>query len=236
MARNIEWFALSEGGAGRLKNAVLAFEGMDVLIWFNLSMLQTKRECDEQVAASVKFGIDFVPRHVVWHRGLIEGFATTNREGNAEHMDGQGEPRTQTRSFVPEILETLLREQSVGEAFVLSSKYVDEPQFAYYLELLLYRALEDALDARPKFLRATWSLLEKYRDLVPKIVVACARKSEVSSWQTLFDVTGPPMSFYEECLAKGDLKTAGAYLIVLMTFDTSLGHREVLGVTNCCRK
>jgi len=49
------------------------------------------------------------------------------------------------------------------------------------------------------------------------IVVQCTRKTEVRSWQTLFAHLPPPNELFEASLAKGDLKTAGGYLLVLHT-------------------
>lgn len=43
----------------------------------------------------------------------------------------------------------------------------------------------------------------------------CARKTELRSWQTLFAHLPPPLELFEESLGKGDLKTAGGYLLVL---------------------
>jgi hypothetical protein len=50
-------------------------------------------------------------------------------------------------------------------------------------------------------------------------VVQCTRKTEVRSWRTLFSNLPPPEELFEESLHKGNLKTAGGYLLVLHTFD-----------------
>lgn len=51
------------------------------------------------------------------------------------------------------------------------------------------------------------------------IVVQCTRKTEVRSWRTLFSNLPPPDELFEESLQKGNLKTAGGYLLVLHTFE-----------------
>ncbi len=51
------------------------------------------------------------------------------------------------------------------------------------------------------------------------IVVQCTRKTEVRSWRTLFSNLPPPEELFEESLQKGNLKTAGGYLLVLHTFE-----------------
>jgi hypothetical protein len=50
-------------------------------------------------------------------------------------------------------------------------------------------------------------------------VVQCTRKTEVRSWRTLFSNLPPPEELFEESLQKGNLKTAGGYLLVLHTFE-----------------
>lgn len=50
-------------------------------------------------------------------------------------------------------------------------------------------------------------------------MVQCTRKTEVRSWRTLFSNLPPPEELFEESLQKGNLKTAGGYLLVLHTFE-----------------
>lgn len=51
------------------------------------------------------------------------------------------------------------------------------------------------------------------------IVVQCTRKTEVASWNHLFEVVGSPQVLFEESLARGNLKTAGGYLLILHTME-----------------
>ena len=51
------------------------------------------------------------------------------------------------------------------------------------------------------------------------ILVQCTRKTELRSWRTLFNYLPPPQELFEESLQKGQLKTAGGYLLVLHTFE-----------------
>ena len=51
------------------------------------------------------------------------------------------------------------------------------------------------------------------------ILVQCTRKTELRSWRTLFNYLPPPQELFEESLRKGQLKTAGGYLLVLHTFE-----------------
>jgi hypothetical protein len=62
------------------------------------------------------------------------------------------------------------------------------------------------------------SLLSSFRQYLD-IVVQCTRKTEVRSWRTLFAYLPPAQELFEESLQRGNLKTAGGYLLVLHTFD-----------------
>lgn len=50
-------------------------------------------------------------------------------------------------------------------------------------------------------------------------VVQCIRKTELSSWRTLFAHLPPALTLFEEALALEDLKTASGYLIVLQGLE-----------------
>ncbi|PWN40610.1 RIC1-domain-containing protein [Ceraceosorus guamensis] len=52
-----------------------------------------------------------------------------------------------------------------------------------------------------------------------EVVVGCARKTEVARWSYLFDAVGAPRDLFESCVAAGDLKTAGSYLLVLHNLE-----------------
>jgi RAB6A-GEF complex partner protein 1 len=51
------------------------------------------------------------------------------------------------------------------------------------------------------------------------VIVQCTRKTEVASWSHLFSVVGSPQVLFEESLARGLLKTAGGYLLILHTME-----------------
>ena len=82
--------------------------------------------------------------------------------------------------------------------------------------------LDDEVDAQPPeeeaLLPTVLSFLSSFPDYLD-IVVQCARKTEVRSWETLFRTLPPPRELFEESLQRGMLKTAGGYLIVLQTFE-----------------
>jgi hypothetical protein len=60
------------------------------------------------------------------------------------------------------------------------------------------------------------------------IVVQCTRKTELRFWRTLFTYLPAPAELFEESLARGNLKTAGGYLLILHTFEDLSSSSEQL--------
>jgi hypothetical protein len=82
--------------------------------------------------------------------------------------------------------------------------------------------LDEEVDTQPPpeqaLLPSVLSFLSSFPQYLD-IVVQCTRKTEVRSWRTLFSNLPPPEELFEESLQKGNLKTAGGYLLVLHTFE-----------------
>lgn len=87
--------------------------------------------------------------------------------------------------------------------------------FAHALEILLYVVLEEEVDGHaPSFaleegeelassvLRRTVDFLDHF-DQSLKVVVGCARKTELKQWATLFGVAGKPRDLFE--VSPGDI-------------------------------
>jgi hypothetical protein len=86
----------------------------------------------------------------------------------------------------------------------------------------LHEVLDEEVDTQPSpeqaLLPSVLSFLSSFPQYLD-IVVQCTRKTEVRSWRTLFSNLPPPEELFEESLQKGNLKTAGGYLLVLHTFE-----------------
>ena len=84
------------------------------------------------------------------------------------------------------------------------------------------QVLDEEVDTQPPpeqaLLPSVLSFLSSFPQYLD-IVVQCTRKTEVRSWRTLFANLPPPEELFEESLEKGNLKTAGGYLLVLHTFE-----------------
>lgn len=94
--------------------------------------------------------------------------------------------------------------------------------FPHALEILLHEVLDEEVDTQPPIEQALLPSVLSFLSSFPQyldIVVQCTRKTEVRSWRTLFSNLPPPEELFEESLQKGNLKTAGGYLLVLHTFE-----------------
>lgn len=107
-------------------------------------------------------------------------------------------------------------------ALHLSHHYQRLQYFPHALEILLHEVLDEEVDTTPPpeqaLLPSVLSFLSSFPQYLD-IVVQCTRKTEVRSWRTLFSHLPPPEELFEESLQRGNLKTAGGYLLVLHTFE-----------------
>lgn len=90
------------------------------------------------------------------------------------------------------------------------------------LEILLHEVLDEEVESEPTSDVAVLPRVLRFLSSFPHyldIVVQCTRKTEVLSWRTLFKYLPPPRELFEESLQRGDLKTAGGYLLVLHTLE-----------------
>ncbi len=67
--------------------------------------------------------------------------------------------------------------------------------FNHCLEVLLHLALEEELDHKNGILVKAVDFICSYPSYL-SVVVNCARKNEVSTWNTLFDVVGQPRTLF----------------------------------------
>lgn len=120
------------------------------------------------------------------------------------------------------MLRSHLAQYNHPAALHLSHHYQQLQYFPHALEILLHEVLDEEVDTQPPpeqaLLPSVLSFLSSFPQYLD-IVVQCTRKTEVRSWRTLFSNLPPPEELFEESLQKGNLKTAGGYLLVLHTFE-----------------
>lgn len=129
---------------------------------------------------------------------------------------------TQTQLFIPEVLQFHLSRFDSSAALHLAHRFQGLEYFAHSLEILLHNVLDEEVDTHPSpetaLLPGVLSFLSSFPQYLD-IVVQCTRKTEVRSWRTLFTYLPPPQELFEESLERGNLKTAGGYLLILHTFE-----------------
>lgn len=87
---------------------------------------------------------------------------------------------------------------------------------------MLHDALDAEADKSPPPEVATLPRVVKFLKNFPErldVIVGCTRKTEVASWQALFDIVGSPKELFESCMELGQLKTAGGYLLILHNME-----------------
>jgi len=123
----------------------------------------------------------------------------------------------------------------------LAHQYEHLPYFSHALEVLLHNVLDDEVESAPvaleqAMLPAVLSLLSTFLDHYLDIIVQCTRKTELRSWRTLFAHLPPPEELFEASLQRGELKTAGGYLLVLHTLsDISSTSPQVVRLLRAAR-
>lgn len=73
---------------------------------------------------------------------------------------------------------------------------------------------------RKMLLPSVIEFLDHFDDAL-RIVVNCARKTELSRWDYLFSYAGSPVELFEKCVEADDLRTAASYLLVLHSLESA---------------
>ena len=102
------------------------------------------------------------------------------------------------------VLRYHLGREQVKEAVTFASNYQHLVFFAHALEVLLHTVIESDFDSdaaassepRSEVLPLAIDFLDHF-DNALDVVVACARKTEVSRWRRLFDIVGNPKELFE---------------------------------------
>jgi RAB6A-GEF complex partner protein 1 len=131
----------------------------------------------------------------------------------------------QTHLFLPALLRYHLARYNSPAALHLSERFRKLDYFPHVLEVLLHDVLDEEVDtsdardpSEQRLLPNVLAFLSSFPEYLD-IVVQCTRKTEVRSWRTLFAHLPPPRELFEDSLAKGSLKTAGGYLLVLHNLE-----------------
>jgi hypothetical protein len=180
-------------------------------------------ELGRELPPSICIPLDFYPVTALVGKGIIHGLdSELIQRRDVSFSFFRHQPRTQL--FVNQILRHHLTEYNSPAALHLASSYEKLPYFAHALEVLLHDVLDYEVDNPPSppetaLLPATVSFLSSFTSYLD-VIVNCTRKTELRSWQTLFSNLPPVITFFEQSLAEGRLKTAAGYLLVLHAFES----------------
>jgi len=214
-----------------LRDSLWIFSGEELRVWPDVrDLLHHAAEGDLNTSALLSMSVDFYPLSILLTKGVVLGIESEilqRRDVNfAQFRSG-----IRTQLFLPYILRhQLCEEHDTAAAFGLANQYQHLSYFPHALEILLHHVLDDevdrvrqanAEDETPGPLPAVLSFLQLVLPPTTYLstVVQCIRKTELSSWRTLFEHLPPPLALFEQALELEDLKTASGYLIVLQGLE-----------------
>ena len=206
-----------------LKDSLWYFDGNGIQCWMDVEDLinAASTSNDRELPRSVSVSTDFYPTSIVLNKGVLLG-VDADLVQRRDMQFAYFRFSIRTHLFLPQILQRHIFHLDTSAALDLAHRYQSLPYFSHALEVLLHTVLDEEVDKPPDpkhaQLPAVLSFLSSFPDYLD-ILVQCTRKTEVRSWRTLFSHLPPPKDLFDASLAKGMLKTAGGYLLVLHTFE-----------------
>lgn len=212
-----------------LRDSLWIFSGEELRLWPDVRDLFHHAAGDLNISPLLSMAVDFYPLSILLTKGVVLGIESEllqRRDVNfAQFRSG-----IRTQLFLPYILRHQLCEaKDTPAAFGLANQYQNLSYFPHALEILLHHVLDDEVDRKRKAqdddspgpLPAVLSFLQLVLPPTTYLstIVQCIRKTELSSWRTLFAHLPPPLALFEQALELEDLKTAGGYLIVLQGLE-----------------
>jgi hypothetical protein len=220
-----------------LRDSLWIFTGDDLRTWADVrDVLQSAS--DGNVSADLpllSIPVDFYPLSILLTKGVVLGIESELLQRRDVNF-AQYRSTIRTHLFIPYSLrQQLFDEQDTASALSLAQQYEHLSYFPHTLEILLHHVLDNEVDARPIKMNGKEVAKSGPESPLPTVlsflqavlspsqylstIVQCIRKTEITSWRTLFAHLPEPHTLFEEALALEDLKTASGYLIVLQGLD-----------------
>ncbi|KAK9464581.1 RIC1-domain-containing protein [Lipomyces arxii] len=216
LMQNVEYFTIVTKGV--LKNSIWAFDGKCVIVWLEVMLHLSKSDF---VPSPIRIETDFYPLSFLFEKGIIIGI-----ESNFVHRRNvsftYSVNSTRTQLFIHQLLKYYLVSSREAEAFQLAKSFKHLTYFGHALEMMLHDALDEEADNMLHSQQSALSNVVKFLKMFPEmldVIVGCTRKTEMASWHVLFEIVGSPKELFEMCMRLGQLKTAGAYLLILHTME-----------------
>ncbi|GAA5979590.1 hypothetical protein JCM10908_002976 [Rhodotorula pacifica] len=224
LANRVEFYWTHLSGIGSLENSLWAWDGHRVRIWLDALTIEkvrvdARRDAYETVKESVEIPLDFYPLAVLMEKGIVVG--VDQEISLRRNLDfAIFRILTTTHLFLHHILRFHLDRSQLREAVLFASQYSHLIYFSHALEVLLHDVLEDEVEVadRQGVLPRVVDFLDHFDESL-QVVVNCARKTEVTRWEFLFEIVGKPRDLFEKCVAAGFLKVAASYLLVLHNLE-----------------
>ncbi|KAG9186976.1 hypothetical protein G6011_10084 [Alternaria panax] len=206
-----------------LRDSLWFFDGHDMRVWIDMQdvLASASAEIGRELSTPVQIPVDFYPLSALINKAIVFGVESEliqRRDTSFAYLRFG----TRTHLFLPALLRSHLAQFNHPAALHLSHHYQHLLYFPHALEILLHEVLDEEVDTQPPPEQALLPSVLSFLSSFPRyldIVVQCTRKTEARSWRTLFSNLPPPEELFEESLQKGNLKTAGGYLLVLHTFE-----------------
>ncbi|KAJ3406439.1 hypothetical protein HDU80_011272 [Chytriomyces hyalinus] len=197
-----------------------------ILCLFRCSELQLSFPADgftsESVLRSpVALKADFYPLAILFSRGILIGLECVISSSIAMQCV-LFKMESKSLLFLGAIARFFLNAGSPESAFQFMRNYRRFKYFSHALEMLLHTVAEDDMGSKLGESDATLPTVIQFLKRFPTfldIVALCARKSDVSIWESFFQVAGNPQDLFKECLGLGYLRTATSYLIIIQTLE-----------------
>jgi hypothetical protein len=219
-----------------LRDSLWTFGGHDLRVWGDVREV-LRLPSDESPARKdmLSIPVDFYPLSILLTKGIILGIEAElvqRRDVNFALLRSV----IRTHLFIPYILRhQICDEADVASALALAQQFEHLSYFAHALEILLHNVLDDEADWDHDSLANKEDEVTAPQSMLPTVlsflqtalppesylstIVQCVRKTELSSWQTLFAHLPTPVALFERALQLDDLKTASGYLIVLQGLE-----------------
>jgi RAB6A-GEF complex partner protein 1 len=220
-----------------LRDSLWIFTGNDLRTWTDVrEVLQSASDGNVAIDLPLlSIPVDFYPLSILLTKGVVLGIESELLQRRDVNF-AQYKSVIRTHLFIPYILrQQLVDEQDTASALSLANQYDHLSYFPHTLEILVHHVLDDEVDRRPMKANGKDVAKPDPESPLPPVlsflqtvlspsqylstIVQCIRKTEITSWRTLFAHLPEPQTLFEEALALEDLKTASGYLIVLQGLD-----------------
>ncbi|KAK9470550.1 RIC1-domain-containing protein [Dipodascopsis tothii] len=218
LLQNVEFFTLVTA-KGLMKNSIWAFDGTDIVVWPEI--LGQLAQSFEGAPQYVSIPVDYYPLSILFDKGIVVGLESTLVHRPSLQF-AYFTHITRTQLYVHHVLVYYLRASRERDALQYVNAYRNLEYFGHALEVMLHTVLDEEADHPKPADSAVLPRVVKFLGHFPErldVIVGCTRKTEVASWQTLFDIVGSPKQLFESCMELEQLKSAGGYLLILHTME-----------------